>query len=47
MREKDIRLDNLENANDFDYHREIPQNTSEFMKKNLLIELDAQGKKNK
>ena len=40
---KDIRLDNPENDND--YHKKDPQNTSEMMKKNLLMELAAQDKR--
>ena len=36
MKKKDIRFDNPGNAND--YHKNDPQNASEMMKKNLLIE---------
>merc|ERR1712083_561993 len=43
MKKKDIRFDNPENAND--YHKNEPQNASEMMKKNLLIELTAQKKR--
>merc|ERR1712228_802383 len=42
-KKKDIRLDSPENAND--YHKEDPQNASEMMKKNLLMELAAQNKR--
>ena len=45
MKKNDSRFDNQGNANDFDNHKKNPQNTSELMKKNLLIELAAQNKR--
>ena len=39
---KDSRLDN---ANDFDCHKKDPQNVSNLMKKNLIMELDAKSKR--
>ena len=42
MEKSDISFDNPGNAND--YHNKDPQNTSEMMKKNLLMELAAQNK---
>ena len=43
MKNKDIRFDNPGNAND--HHKKDPQNASEMMKKNLLMELAAQNKR--
>ena len=45
MKDKKIRLDNLGNANDFDYHKKSHQNTLELMMKSLIIYLDAQHKR--
>ena len=45
MKKNESRFDNPGNANDFDYHKRNPQNTSELMKKNLSIELTAQNKR--
>ena len=42
MKKKDIRFDNPGNAND--YHKNDPQNASEMMKKNPLMELFAEKK---
>merc|ERR1712147_380988 len=43
MKNKDIRFDNPGNAND--HHKKDPQNASEMMKKNLIMELAAQNKR--
>ena len=45
MKKNYSRFDNPGNANDFDYHKKNPQNTSELIKKNLLIQVDAQNKR--
>merc|ERR1712083_696182 len=42
-KKKDVRFDNPGNAND--HHKKDPQNASEMMKKNLLMELAAQNKR--
>merc|ERR1712228_670672 len=42
-KKKDVRFDNPGNAND--HHKKDPQNASEMMKKNLLMELAAQSKR--
>ena len=42
---KDSRLDNLGNANDFEWHKKDPQHISELIKKHLLMVLDAQSKR--
>merc|ERR1712147_137556 len=43
IKKKDIRFDNPGNAND--HHKKDPQNASEMMKKNLIMELAAQNKR--